>query len=279
MLKYIRPVIYLSLALTVLFSTSQAEARGILIQQGSTLQLFSQDGSQQILETIPQVPSEIPVVNSQQEIAIAPTLFKGKYTAYQSAEITISSDLQGQDIKVENDLRPLLNTNLRQISPVFEITAPNEQLLVISTKYTQSVDGHYSLYRFDFSSSNWIPLPSYNDLDEKRVIANFLPKEKTTKVAILGDSRALDGKASWYDQSKYRSFGYKGGMFAAHRTYPKGTKLRVARLKTGTSVIVTVNDWGPEEWTGRIIDLEKQAFQAIATTGAGEVYVSVEKIQ
>lgn len=78
------------------------------------------------------------------------------------------------------------------------------------------------------------------------------------------------GTASWYH--------YGSTPTCAHRTYPKGTRLLVTNNATGAQVVVTVNDYGPAAWTGRIIDLNSVAFSAIAPLGQGLVNVTVTPI-
>ena len=69
--------------------------------------------------------------------------------------------------------------------------------------------------------------------------------------------------ASWYG---LRGYG------AAHRTLPFGTKVRVVNVATGAAVTVTINDRGPYV-SGRCIDLDEDAFNAIASTSTGVISV------
>ena len=78
------------------------------------------------------------------------------------------------------------------------------------------------------------------------------------------------GTASWYY--------YGSTPSCAHRDYPPGTSLLVTNNATGASVVVVVNDYGPAEWTGRVIDLNSVAFSAIASLGQGLVEVTVSPI-
>lgn len=71
--------------------------------------------------------------------------------------------------------------------------------------------------------------------------------------------------ASWYNQ-----YGYG----AANLTLPFGTRVRVVNVDTGASVTVTINDRGPYV-TGRCIDLDVNAFAAIAPLGEGVVPVEL----
>jgi rare lipoprotein A (peptidoglycan hydrolase) len=60
----------------------------------------------------------------------------------------------------------------------------------------------------------------------------------------------------------------------AHRTIPKGTVLTVTNLANGKSVTCKVGDRGPYV-DGRIIDLSRQGFAAIASTSEGVIRVRV----
>jgi rare lipoprotein A len=51
-------------------------------------------------------------------------------------------------------------------------------------------------------------------------------------------------------------------LTAAHRTLPFGTKLKVTNIANNQSVIVAVNDRGPQK-TSRELDLSKRAFMEI----------------
>lgn len=66
---------------------------------------------------------------------------------------------------------------------------------------------------------------------------------------------------------------HPGGMTAAHRTLPFGTRLRVCRHGC---VVVTVNDRGPFV-RGRQLDLAEGAARAIGLTGAGVGRVDVSR--
>jgi rare lipoprotein A len=59
-----------------------------------------------------------------------------------------------------------------------------------------------------------------------------------------------------------------GGLTAAHRTLPFGTRVRVTSPRTGRSVVVRINDRGPFIG-GRIIDLSTGAARAIGLTSTG----------
>jgi rare lipoprotein A len=64
-------------------------------------------------------------------------------------------------------------------------------------------------------------------------------------------------------------------LTAAHKSLKFGTKVRVTNEKNGKSVVVRINDRGPYVGS-RIIDLSKQAAQAIDMIGPGTATVTVE---
>lgn len=80
-------------------------------------------------------------------------------------------------------------------------------------------------------------------------------------MAAPGLSLAESGIASVYRGGKTASgrYAHPGGMTAAHKTLPFGSKVRVTNRRNGRSVVVTITDRGPFI-RGRVIDL---------TTGAG----------
>jgi uncharacterized protein YabE (DUF348 family) len=118
----------------------------------------------------------------------------------------------------------------------------------------------------------------------RELIAENITKESSPKKIAVGRKQppipdpvylapsgsASVGTASWYH--------YGSTPTCAHRDYPKGTQLLVTNNSTGASVVVTVNDYGPAAWTGRIIDLNSVAFSAIASLGQGLVEVSVSPL-
>lgn len=93
--------------------------------------------------------------------------------------------------------------------------------------------------------------------------------EVGTKIEI---GRIQEGGASWYR--------FRGGMFAASTTFLKGTYVRVTSLATGKTIIVQINDWGPDPAVhpDRVIDLDAVAFQKLASLSKGLIAVRVEEI-
>ncbi len=92
------------------------------------------------------------------------------------------------------------------------------------------------------------------------------------------------GKASYYADKYQGRQTANGERFnqnartAAHKTLAFGTWVKVTNKRNGRSVVVRINDRGPFV-KGRIIDLSKSAFSAIANRRSGVVEVVVEIVR
>ncbi|OGL73314.1 hypothetical protein A3E39_01045 [Candidatus Uhrbacteria bacterium RIFCSPHIGHO2_12_FULL_60_25] len=94
-----------------------------------------------------------------------------------------------------------------------------------------------------------------------------------TVTPIWSNGIMRQGLASWY--------AYKKCLCAASPDVPKGTRLLVSREDAPSrSIVVTVNDWGPErdKHPDRVIDLDKVAFKRIGNPRGGLMRVKVELI-
>ncbi len=108
---------------------------------------------------------------------------------------------------------------------------------------------------------------------QSNILAEFSSRDATRTKQLIAQSV---GQASYYGNEpgeggpitangeRYNS----GGLTAAHRTLPFGTRVRVTSPNTGRSVVVRINDRGPFIH-GRIIDLSVGAARAIGLTGSG----------
>ena len=94
--------------------------------------------------------------------------------------------------------------------------------------------------------------------------------KKREEALKVPKSLVREGYASWY------VFG--NGMNTASREFPRGTTIRVIAIKSGKYIDVVVNDFGPEDWTGMILDLNHTAFAKLAPLGAGIINVRYYKI-
>ena len=106
--------------------------------------------------------------------------------------------------------------------------------------------------------------------------ASATPSVNSTRVESKQLIAQSVGQASYYGNEpgeggpltangeRYNS----GGLTAAHRTLPFGTRVRVTSPRTGRSVVVRINDRGPFIG-GRVIDLSVGAARAIGLTSSG----------
>lgn len=91
------------------------------------------------------------------------------------------------------------------------------------------------------------------------------------------------GKASWYGEAHHGLPMRNGKPFnmyrktAASNTLPLGSVARVSYR--GKSIQVTITDTGGFHRHGRIIDLSKAAFAALADTDKGIIWICVERVQ
>lgn len=82
--------------------------------------------------------------------------------------------------------------------------------------------------------------------------------------------------SSWYDYQLDGIWWSKDNLTAASRDFPKKSQLRITNIENNKSVIVRVNDYGPEEWTGRQIDLSSYAFSQLDPLTKGIINVRIE---
>ncbi|HWX71025.1 MAG TPA: septal ring lytic transglycosylase RlpA family protein [Xanthobacteraceae bacterium] len=107
----------------------------------------------------------------------------------------------------------------------------------------------------------------------KLVVASSLV---ASTVALPIAALAQSGVASVYSGQKTANGEYAsaGGLTAAHRTLPFGTKVRVTNQHTGRSVVVRINDRGPFV-RGRVIDITPAAAHALGMSGLAPVTLTV----
>lgn len=128
--------------------------------------------------------------------------------------------------------------------------------------------GENGIERLTYRVSTYDGKEMNRKLLSTEVIKDPVPQIVTVGTFVkLGKSHI--GGASWY--------AFTGTMSAANPWLPKGSYVKVTNLENGKSVIVVINDRGPFA-PGRIIDLDKVAFQKIASLGAGVINVKMEEI-
>jgi rare lipoprotein A (peptidoglycan hydrolase) len=82
---------------------------------------------------------------------------------------------------------------------------------------------------------------------------------------------AESGRGSWYALGLPQP----DALTCASRTFPRGTYLLVKDLYNNHTMVCLVNDYGPEIWTGRIIDLSRGSFTQIDSLGRGTIPVEL----
>jgi len=147
----------------------------------------------------------------------------------------------------------------------------NHKPFIIQIKYDSQDNNLKQVYYFDKNFNAWRPLPTKDYSQEKMVRAYIhLP---FARVAVFSNPEIMSvGGASWY--------AYQGGDFAASPDFPKGSILNITNIENGLSVKVEVNDWGPDRslHPDRVIDLDKVAFQKIASLRDGIINVDIEPV-
>jgi rare lipoprotein A len=82
---------------------------------------------------------------------------------------------------------------------------------------------------------------------------------------------AQSGRGSWYALGLPQP----DALTCASRTFPRGTYLQVKDLYNGRTMVCRVNDYGPEAWTGRVIDLSRGSFNQVDDLGRGTIPVEL----
>lgn len=85
---------------------------------------------------------------------------------------------------------------------------------------------------------------------------------------------AQSGKASWYAWGLPQP----DALTCASTRFPRRTHLEVTHRGNGRKVICRVNDYGPEAWTGRVIDLSRGSFVQLDNLGRGVIMVDVRVV-
>lgn len=94
---------------------------------------------------------------------------------------------------------------------------------------------------------------------------------KTATVSVAADQT---GRGSWYALGLPAPEEHT----CASTTYPRGTYLQVTNLNNGKIVVCLVNDYGPEAWTGRVIDLSIGSFKVVEDPGRGTIPVEIRVV-
>lgn len=147
----------------------------------------------------------------------------------------------------------------------------NHKPYYIQFHYSEEDGNHKQVYFYDKNFASWRPLPT-RDFPEEKFVRSLIHLP-FARIAVFSYPNVMSvGKASWY--------AYKPGNFAASPDFPKGSILRVTNQDNKKFVDIEVNDYGPDRYLfpDRVIDLEKNAFAALASLGAGTIDVKIEPL-
>jgi hypothetical protein len=164
------------------------------------------------------------------------------------------------------------------LSPIFSYSFSNPEKydparpMTIKITYSQTNNYFKQIFIIDEISGIWQPLLTKDFPDKKYVTATLTSTSGRLMVLTNPDILTI-GVASWYK--------YKNGNFAASPDFKKGSILRVTNLANGKYVDVTINDYGPEraKHPDRVVDLDKVAFQKIASTKDGLIKIKIEPLK
>ena len=197
-------------------------------------------------------------------------LLIGIWPKITNQEITITvADMGQKNIKVPE------TKNLISHLYVYDILGEKpvhfEGAYTLALKYQSEERNKKAIYFYNPALNKWSEVAPAQILPDSKIIRVRL-NIPYAMLAVL-EEKTIKGQASWYR--------YKGCNCAASPIYPKGTLLKVTNLDNGESVVVKVNDYGPDRsiYPNRIIDLDLTAFRQIGNPKHGIIDVSVGKIQ
>lgn len=165
----------------------------------------------------------------------------------------------------------------KAVTPVFEYALENSNMydpawpMEIRIQYENN-QGLKGIFIIDALSGKWAPLPTI-DVPEAGYAKTTLTTTSGYLILLSRDDYMTVGNASWYR--------YKNGDFAASPDFLKGSVLRVTNLVNNKTVDVTINDFGPDRsiHPDRVIDLDRVAFEKIASPSAGIIKVKIEPLK
>jgi rare lipoprotein A (peptidoglycan hydrolase) len=102
--------------------------------------------------------------------------------------------------------------------------------------------------------------------------ANVKPKSLSKEPVHTGVDQV--GIASWYALGLPQP----DALTCASTKFPRRTYLQVKNQRNGKMVVCRVNDYGPEAWTKRVIDLSRGSFRQIEDLSRGTAPVEIKVV-
>ena len=215
-------------------------------------------------------------------VGVLPNVLKGttdvaikvfNHTQFEARETYLVNSSATEELSARLTVDWPLPEGKRIVSPVYEFDIDGAADLYDPTKplwlrvhYPAETNDNKGVYFFDKGSQQWILIPT--EINKQDMSLRAAIHLTYAPIAVLADPIAVEGTASWY--------AYHGCNCAASRDYPHGTLLKLTDVDSQKTVIIEVNDYGPEAWTGRIIDLDLVAFETISNKRKGLTTVIVE---
>jgi len=166
---------------------------------------------------------------------------------------------------------------LEKVSEVYQfefknkISYDNHKPFYIQISYKD--DNRYKqVFFYDKNLSYWRPLPT-KDYPQENFVRSLIHLPYA-RIAVFSYPKTLiEGRASWYA-------GKKSGNFVASPDFGIGSILRVYNKQNKKFVDVEVNDYGPDRvlHPDRAVDLDKKAFEQLASLEQGTIEVVVEPL-
>lgn len=186
-----------------------------------------------------------------------------------ASELPYQANIIAEEIKTPWDYQA--------ISKLYQVNFNNPedlkgQTYTVEIPYEVTSNNYKTALYFDKNKNVWRPLPTKDNPLTKKV--KIQVPFTSVRLAVFANPGILTvGRASWYK--------YKGGLFAASPDFAKGSILRVYNLANGKFVDVTVNDYGPNRTLhpDRVVDLDKIAFNKIASSRDGTIKIRIEVIK
>lgn len=107
-----------------------------------------------------------------------------------------------------------------------------------------------------------------------RLQAQLKPGTKLANPAPQVGGPDQIGTGSWYALGLPQP----DAITCASTRFGRGTYLQVKNMRNGRTVTCLVNDYGPEAWTNRVIDLSRGSFRMVEDLGAGTIPVEIRVV-
>ena len=210
------------------------------------------------------------ILSEDQPVSIVPgdeiSSFDDNFGLKLAFDLETNIDIESFNMNMYSEVLPRVSSIYQYDMHLDEVlNEPMQLVFDYNVKNWQMPTAYY----WDKAKTVWQELITTADLDNNKIYASsVLP---FSRAALFMKPDVWVGEASWYK--------YKDCNCAASRDYAKGTELKLTHLSTGKTEIITVNDYGPELWTRRIIDLDATVFKKFISLGAGVTDLRVELLQ